>query len=566
MKIKYQILFAPFLALLFLLICGGIAYQAISEQDKALAEISGIRLTNMLNGVDIAKRVSTLHTEMFRVVSWYNAYDTDTQTQLKHGVSDQIQAAQSALESWLASSALSLHEQASIHTLQQQLKAYQAGAEEALFMLDLDVNSALGSMHNVENLFQALKATFDEFNTLQQQLSGLVFDEVKGDSKRSLALTAVLVVAAVMIASLVALFTAKNLLRQLGGEPADAVRIAKQIAEGDLTHSYPKAPQGSLLESMGRMQQELSQMVRRLSQLAQTLAGQSQQMSESSQEVAKSSAKQCQSAISISATVEEMSGSINSVSDNAQTATRLSQNSGEQAKTGSDIILRAANEMEMIATSVTGVSGTVAELGESSEKISSVVTVIQTIAEQTNLLALNAAIEAARAGEQGRGFAVVADEVRGLASRTAESTSEISTMINVIQTNVATAIEAMEKSVEQVEQGVVLANSAGESIVQISTAADQALDAVGDISHALAEQTAATNEIAVSIENIASMSTSNSEQAEHSATDAKELAQIAIEIREAIGQFRLELQAQSGFERQAAAALQKPSFSSYSLD
>jgi len=538
MKIKYRILIAPVITLLFLLISGGVAYHTISAQSAALEEINGTRLSNTNHGVAIAEQLSALHTDMFRIVSWYSAYDTATQNRLKQEIGEKLAATQQDLEGWLATSALNSDEKSRIEKILQQLQQYKLGTDDALFMIDLDVTSALGSMRNVETLFQALKTTFDDFNGLQKKLSETVFQQAKSDAERSLLLNVLLLVAAVVIAALVALYTANRLLRQLGGEPSDALRIAREIAAGDLSQDYPDAPEGSVLESMSRMQQSLRQMVTMLDSQAKNLSHQAQEMSHSAQDVAGSSDQQSRAATTIAATIEELTASIGSVFSNAQSATELSKNSGAQAKTGSSIILRASQEMEMIATSVTQVAEHITVLGDSSEKISSVVTVIKSIAEQTNLLALNAAIEAARAGEQGRGFAVVADEVRSLAGRTAESTGEISSMIDVIQSSVNTAIASMQASVTQVQQGVELANEAGRSITAISAAADQALGAVDDITQSLQEQTSATDEISLSIANIAEMSETNNQRAKHSAEEAQALAQIAHEISKAVAQFR----------------------------
>lgn len=538
MTIKYRILVAPAITLLLLLISGGVAYQAISALSAALAEINGVRIAHMNHGVALTEKITDLHTDMFRLVSWYNAFDDATQNQMKDEIATQIASSREDLESWLTSPQLTAEEKDRLTSLLQQFQEYKTGTDDALFMIDLDINSALGSMRNVEALFQKMNASFDEFNQLQRTLSDQVFERVQADSERSLFINAALVLIALVVATTTALFTANRLLRQLGGEPADAVRIAREIAAGDLSKSYPNAPDGSLLESMSSMQASLRQMVIMLTDQAQALAQQAQQMSRSSQEVASSSDEQSRAAGSIAATVEELTASISSVFDNAREATNLSQNSGDQARTGSDIILRATHEMERISASVGKVSDNIALLGDSSEKISSVVTVIQSIAEQTNLLALNAAIEAARAGEQGRGFAVVADEVRGLAGRTAESTREIASMVNVIQESVTTAIASMQASMAQVQNGVQLASDANSSVTLISSAAEQALTAVNDITQSLREQTNATDEISVSIANIAEMSATNHHLAKESARQANALADISGEINVAIGQFR----------------------------
>lgn len=241
----------------------------------------------------------------------------------------------------------------------------------------------------------------------------------------------------------------------------------------------------------------------------------------------------------MAATVEELTVSINHVSDNADEAHAISTDSGRQSLDGSNVIQSTLASMQLIAETVQASATQIGELGEHSEQISSIVNVIKDIAEQTNLLALNAAIEAARAGEQGRGFAVVADEVRLLAQRTANSTQEITGMIKKIQTGTRNAVTNMDAGVEQVKQGVDLANQAGEAIVNIRDASSNVVSVVNMISLALREQTAASQDVARNVERIAQMSQQNSQAVEETSETAQALQVLAKSLEAQVGQFRL---------------------------
>jgi methyl-accepting chemotaxis protein len=195
--------------------------------------------------------------------------------------------------------------------------------------------------------------------------------------------------------------------------------------------------------------------------------------------------------------------------------------------------------MTTIAQSVGEASKVIEVLGENSKEISNVVQVIREVADQTNLLALNAAIEAARAGEQGRGFAVVADEVRKLAERTAQSTGDISTMIGKIQVSANEAVEQMQKVVEQVESGQQLAQEAGKRILSIRDETGKVSDAMTEISNALKEQGEASNDIAKHVESIAQITDENNAAAEETSSNAQRLDELAKNVQDTIGQFKV---------------------------
>ena len=246
---------------------------------------------------------------------------------------------------------------------------------------------------------------------------------------------------------------------------------AEAIAAGDLTKPLPVPSR----DELGDVNAALSVMRNNLHELIASVRDGIVSMNQSSGDVsssAHSSLKvtemQSEAASGMAAAMEQLSVSIDQVSEHANDAHRVSKSSSEQATEGGKIIQSAATEMENIATAVNDVAGTIRGLEEYSAQISGIVNVIREIADQTNLLALNAAIEAARAGEQGRGFAVVADEVRKLAERTATSTKEITGMISKIQDGTKQAVHEMEISVKRVSDGVGLARQAGNSVSNIS--------------------------------------------------------------------------------------------------
>ncbi|MDR1888255.1 MAG: methyl-accepting chemotaxis protein [Zoogloeaceae bacterium] len=262
-------------------------------------------------------------------------------------------------------------------------------------------------------------------------------------------------------------------------------------------------------------------------------------VSVASDQVVKSSASQSSSTSAMAASVEEMTVSINTVANSAGDAQGMSQHAGETATEGGQIIERTTSRMGEIAGTVTRAAEVIRVLGEESQQISSVVQVIKEVADQTNLLALNAAIEAARAGEQGRGFAVVADEVRKLAERTAQSTGDISTMIGKMQVSAREAVEEMERVVQQVGEGQSLAEEANERIHAIRDGANRVSEAVTEISNALKEQSQASQDIARHVESIAQMTDENNAAAEEAASNVRQLEQLAQDVNTTLNEFKV---------------------------
>jgi methyl-accepting chemotaxis protein len=336
------------------------------------------------------------------------------------------------------------------------------------------------------------------------------------------------------------LLLSRNIIRTLGGDPTEATVVVRRIAAGDLTSPVhtEASDSTSLLANIRIMQDTLRNMISTIISNAAQVSSAADQLLGASEEVADRARQQSDAAASMAATVEEMAVSIDQVKENAAEARSISQDAGQISQEGASVIHNAATEMRKISEAVQSSSSIVEDLGKQSDQITSIVNTIKEIADQTNLLALNAAIEAARAGEQGRGFAVVADEVRKLAERTSLSTTEIAGMVSKIQGGTRSAVSSMQAGVEQVSNGVELANQAGESINRIRDGALRVTEVVNGISGAIAEQSTAGNQIAQQLETIAQMSEESAIAVGHTATAARHLHTLSASLHQTVAQFK----------------------------
>lgn len=336
------------------------------------------------------------------------------------------------------------------------------------------------------------------------------------------------------------------LLRVLLAKPLNAtIAMIKDVAtgDGDLTKRLNLSRNdeiGKLGYWFDMFLSNLHSIISQLSETSQAVAAASTEIAASAEEMASGLQTQEQQTQQVAAAVEELSQSVNEVAAKSADATTASEESQHQAEQGGRIVSSTVIEMEGIAKEVQGSAETINTLGRKSETIGEIIAVINDIADQTNLLALNAAIEAARAGEHGRGFAVVADEVRKLAERTTEATKEVSQSILGIQTETHSAVQLIEAGSARVGKGVDLATQAGTALESIVQGSQSVQGMVQDIAAAANEQSAATGEIARAVEGINSVTRQSSEGASQAAQAAGDLAHQAEQLQSLVGQFKLD--------------------------
>ncbi|WP_037989188.1 methyl-accepting chemotaxis protein [Tepidiphilus margaritifer] len=436
---------------------------------------------------------------------------------------------------------------AAIERLAAMGKEWQQQGLTPLIALRQEINAGRASFAEMEALVRSErgKQKMDEIRTFAAQIMDErrhLLEQRLEELKQASSQTNIALYSSGAVAFALAITLALALARSIGGRIAIALQAAEATAAGDLT--TPVRVEGSdeigrMLQAVATMQQSLREMLGEIRRNTDHLSEAATTLATVAGDVERAVNEQNDASSTMAAAVEELTVSIGEVAKNAEEASSVARESGAIAKEGGEVMQRTVESIKKIADRVTEAAKDIGQLEKHSAEITSIVNVIETIAEQTNLLALNAAIEAARAGEYGRGFAVVADEVRKLAERTTISTQEITEMIAHIQQGTKQAVTAMETSVAEVEQGVQLANAAGESIERIAEGSGRVIDYASHISDALKEQSVASNQVARNVETIVQMADKN-HQTVNRATAAAKLIEDAMQtLRQAVGRFKI---------------------------
>ncbi|WOE80126.1 methyl-accepting chemotaxis protein [Pseudomonas protegens] len=410
-------------------------------------------------------------------------------------------------------------------------------------LIELSRNNQLESMQHMLNT--ELMDSAEKVNAILNQLVEIntqYSDAADHDAADQYTTAVNLVVTLLILATALTLLFAWRLTRSITQPMAYALSAAEEIAEGNLTRPITvdgNDEAGRLLQAMVTMQEKLRDTLLRISGSASQLASAAEELNSVTDEGARGLAQQNNEIEQAATAVNEMTSAVEEVARNAVSTSEASQSATQSAEDGRDRVQETVSAIERMTGDVQDTANLIGELANESRDIGKVLDVIRGLADQTNLLALNAAIEAARAGEAGRGFAVVADEVRALAHRTQQSTSEIERMIGSIQSGTEHAVESMRNSTERADSTLNIARSAGQSLDTINSAINEINERNLVIASAAEEQAQVAREVDRNLVNIRDLSVQSTTGANQTRSASGELSILAVDLNNLVTRFQL---------------------------
>jgi methyl-accepting chemotaxis protein len=436
------------------------------------------------------------------------------------------------------------------HTEEERRLADDFATKRAVFVNEglkpVIASLKAGRYHEAnETLLKRVNPSFYTANAAAEKLLQLQLDEAKAEFQRAEAeyvtvrnATIALIIVAIGFSTLLAWAT----IGGIGRAVAQLEHASGQMAEGNLTvraDYHAKDELGHVASAFNRMGERFHGMVQQLSGATSQLAAAAEETSAVTEQTSSGIRQQQSETEQVATAMNEMTATVQEVAHSAASAAEAAHKADEEALSGKQVVTRTIDVIDALAGEVEKAAGVIQQLEQDSDKIGSVLDVIRGIAEQTNLLALNAAIEAARAGEQGRGFAVVADEVRTLASRTQQSTAEIQGMIEKLQTGAVNAVKVMDASRSQAQAGVEQVAQAGASLDSITRAVGTINDLNAQIASAAEQQSSVAEEINRNIVNISQVAEQTNQGAQQTAAASEELARLAEQLQGLVSQFRI---------------------------
>lgn len=527
------------IATLIILILGMIGYWGIGRMTFYADDISHTH--SLLLELSQSNRAEINNMRRFEKDAFINIADMDNVNEIT-GKWDASLARFHEQNDAMAKLVDSPKEKEAITAVNNRIDAYAAGFRKVVDQIKsgqiattLEASKAIDQYTTPIRQAESLAADFSTI--VRNNMDGILRETHDGARKIRTAIAVVALIAATL-ATLLAVIITRSITTPLNR----LVSIAHTIADGDLTARIEvtaKDEAGQLMAAMKTMSDNLRGIINQVTSTSKSVASAANQLHASAESISSGIEEVAAQSSAVAAAGEEMSATSGDIAQNCQMAAEGAQRASQSATNGAEVVERTVAVMGQIAAKVQESAKTVENLGARSDQIGAIIGTIEDIADQTNLLALNAAIEAARAGEQGRGFAVVADEVRALAERTTRATREIGEMIKSIQQETKNAVAVMGQGVCQVETGSEEAARSGAALQDILEQVNDVAMQVNQIATAAEEQTATTSDISGNMHKITYVVQQTSQGAQESAGAAAQLSSQAEELQQLVRRFRL---------------------------
>ncbi len=441
--------------------------------------------------------------------------------------------------------------------LVQQIKTISEGASELADLADSDsaedrIAELEGALGSYSEQFRSLTQNVANMTENEAQVTELARDareqveavlELEQDRMSKTRDDALLILFwATLVALAMGTGSALLITRSIVRPLEQLVDHAGKIADGDLTRNIQtdrKDDLGRLMMAMQVMTENLRHMVKEVSDGISQIASSAEELSSVTEQTSAGAAQQRDQTDQVATAMNQMTATIQEVAQNAEAAANAASESDDRAKEGYDVVSNAMTKIETLSRDISQSAGLISKLQDDSANIGTILDVIREIAEQTNLLALNAAIEAARAGEQGRGFAVVADEVRGLAQRTHQSTGEIENLVNALQQGAKDAVDSMHTNSESAESSVQVSRTAGEALSSIADSVSTIQSMNQQIATAVEEQTSVAEDISENVVSIREVTDQNATANNQIAVSSNGLAELGSDLKRISERFKV---------------------------
>lgn len=387
----------------------------------------------------------------------------------------------------------------------------------------------------------AIEQIIEQLISTEKSHVDQVIEQSQETADSASTISLIVAVTSLLLVLVISFWIVREVIQQVGGEPLDIAAITKQVAKGDLTNRVEESRYpNSIFFSIATMTTQLRSTIAKVVSATQTQKSAAESLAVIANQTNRTVQNQVQSVDQVTAAIDEMQITASSVADSAARAASSADQADHLVKLGSDKSNTAADGVSRLADSLTSTSSQIQDLATSAEDISNILNVIKGIADQTNLLALNAAIEAARAGEQGRGFAVVADEVRALAKSTQDSTVEIEDMIHKVQQQAQSSVQSMNQGQEQASQIVDLTHEVNEALTDIEQMVASITDITNQIASAAEQQSATSKEVSQRAEEIRTQSIQTGEGAESISRSTQELKTLSNQLEQEMTYFKIQ--------------------------